>query len=133
MRIQKQTERWFPAPDDPDKAELLIRHLRPGELLDTINNSTSQITKYTIDEKSGDLTPEMASHTIPGEAQKAQFMAALVGWKKIFDENGKPLEFNDENKLRAYREIEGFSMFVTDCRNKLADDLAKEEEARTKN
>lgn len=133
MRITKRVERWFPAPNDPDKSEHLIRHLLPGEILDTINDSTSQETKYIIDEKSGDLVPEMASHTTPGAVQEKQFMKALRGWKNVFDEDGKPLEFNDENKVRAYREMDGYSQFVTDCRNTLTEDVIKEQEARTKN
>ena len=132
MRIYKPIERWFPMPDDPDKSEHLIRHLTPGEILDTVNDATEQETKYTIDD-SENLVPEILSHTKSGEIPKAQFMLALAGWKNMFDENGKDLKFNEENKIRAMREIEGYLAFVTDCRNTLAADVVKEAGARRKN
>uniref|UniRef100_A0A6M3L8F1 Uncharacterized protein n=1 Tax=viral metagenome TaxID=1070528 RepID=A0A6M3L8F1_9ZZZZ len=133
MRINKPIQRWFSAPDDPDKSEHLIRHLLPGEILDTINEATKQETKYIVGKDGNDLVPEMTSETKTGEVQKRQFLLALVGWKNMFDENGKPMEFNESNKIRALREIEGYMAFVTDCRNRLAEDVEKEKEARVKN
>ena len=51
----------------------------------------------------------------------------MRGWEKIFDEDDKPLKFNDENLLLASRKIVGFNQIVTDFRNKLAADIAKED------
>jgi len=133
MRFNKPIERWFPAPGDPDKSEHLIRHLLPGEILDSILSATDQETKYIIDKKSGDMTPEAVSRTKPGEIALAQFMSALRGWKNMFDSDGAVMEFNDANKLRAYREIDGYAEFITDLREKLAKDILEEEEARRKN
>ncbi|MFH2076716.1 MAG: hypothetical protein ABIJ57_15460 [Pseudomonadota bacterium] len=133
MRIVKRVERWFPAPNDPDDSEHLIRHLTPGEILDTINNATNQETKYRVDEKSKGLVPEMASHTKPGAISLAQFLLALVDWKNMFDAEGAAMACSEENKIRAYREIDGYAQFISECREKLHGDITADEEARTKN
>jgi len=35
--------------------------------------------------------------------QKQVFMHGLVGWEGLVDDDEKPLEFNDENKLHLFR------------------------------
>ncbi|MFH2074371.1 MAG: hypothetical protein ABIJ57_03350 [Pseudomonadota bacterium] len=101
--------------------------------MDTINESSTQETRYKFKKGTDTLIPEMMSTSTPGEASRKQFLLAVVNWKKMFDEAGKPLECNEQNKLRAMREIEGYLEFVMECRNTLAADLKKEEEARAKN
>lgn len=133
MRINKTIERWFPAPDDPDKSEHKIKHLTPGEVLDTVTGATTQETTYLQDEDGGDLVPEMKSHIEPGAIQKDQFLRALRDWKNMFDDEGAPMECTEENKIRAMRDIDGYLPFVTECRERLAVDVEKEKEARIKN
>jgi hypothetical protein len=131
MRISKSIERWFPVPDDPDKSEHLIRHLKPGEILDSINETVTQETHYLVE--NDQIIPDTVSKSVPGEAAKRQCIAAIVDWKNMFDENGVPLKCTEENKIRALREIDGYFSFVIDCRNLLAEDIKKEKEARAKN
>lgn len=133
MRIMKPVERWFPTPKDPDKSEVLIRHLLPGELLDTINEASNQETRYVIQEGEADLRPEMISRSKPGEIQRRQYLMAVRDWKNFFDESGSPMECTDENKVRAMRSIEGFIDFVSECRRKLAVDVERERVALEKN
>ena len=135
MKITKSLERWFPAPDDPDQSEHLVRHLSPGEVADIIKRVTTYETRYTSDpDHPGKLTPEMIQKTDPEEIQKKMFLARLRGWKNMFDFDGTTrLECTEANKLKAYREIEGYAGFIEECGDTLKADILNEGKVLEKN
>ena len=132
MRIKKIQERWFPAIDDPDKAEVKIKHLSPGEVQDIQDEAYDREISYVAD-KDGKFTPNLSFKPQTSLEMKLSFTAAVVGWKNMFDAAGNPLAFNEDNLIRAMREIEGFNEFIIECREKLASDIAEEKKAQEKN
>lgn len=131
MRIPKTTERWFPVKEDKDKAETLIRHLENAEIADIAQAVMSRETRYE-DDGAGGMRPVIKQSGIY-EQNKAIFCAALIGWKNVFDDNDKPIECTDENKIWAMRKIDGFVEHIDRSRARLAKDLSKEREKREKN
>jgi hypothetical protein len=132
MRITKSVERWFVADDDPDKSEVLIRHLKKGELIDITFDSTAQVTRYVADEDKK-ITPETTATADPRKQQVETFCKAVKDWKNFYDEDGEPIECTKENKVRAMREIDGLFEFVQECRERLAKDIEAESKAQEKN
>ena len=59
-------------------------------------------------------------------------LASVSDWKKFYDADGKAMACNEENILRAIKEIDGFVEFVAECRNKLIEDIASETAAQKK-
>ncbi len=125
MRIKKQIERWFEVPNDPDEAQILIKHLSPGEITDIMDEVFTQTIVYKAD---GDEEPqpEFIQETDKRKDREQTLVASVVGWKKFYDQEGKVLKCTPENVIRASREIEGFDSLVTGFRKRLADDLQKE-------
>ena len=132
MRITKSVERWFPVPDDPDEGEVLIRHLKRGELMDISFETTKQETRYRLNDAQ-ELEPEMTSRSDTRASQIAIFNAAVRNWKNFYDEDGNALTCTDENKVKAMREIDGLTEFVGECRDKLAADIDAEKKEQEKN
>jgi hypothetical protein len=126
MRIKKQIERWFEVPDDPDKAQIQVKHLNPGEVADIMDGVFKQTIVYRTDDD-GDSQPELTQETDKRKDREMTLTASVVNWKKFFDKDGKKLECTPENVIRASREIEGFDSLVTDFRNRLLIDIQGEE------
>ncbi len=134
MRIKKQMERWFEIPNDPDEAQILIKHLSPGEITDIMDEVFTQTIIYKPDDdqdphdkKDPVLKSEFIQETDRRKDREKTLIASVIGWKKFYDQEGKALECTPENVIRASREIEGFNGMVTDFRKRLADDIQKEE------
>ena len=132
MRIRKPIERWFPAPEDPDKAEVKIRHLTPGERQDISDQILSQDISYEQDAE-GKLKPIMKSRTDSKADREKKLIARLVDWKNMFDEDGQPMECTPENIIKASRKIEGFLDFVLERAKILEDDIIAEAKIQEKN
>lgn len=129
MRIIKQTERWFPVPNDPDKARLKIKHLSPGETQDIFDKVFVQKIDYKKGKgKKAKLEPVFSQKTDKKLDREMTLTMAVVDWENFFDKKDKPMECTPENIVRASRQIEGFGEFVTECREQLAEDIAKEKE-----
>ena len=109
MRIKKQAERWFDIPNDPDEGQILVKHLNPGEITDIMDEVFTQTIVYKAD---GDQEPqpEFMQETNRRKDREKTLMAAVVGWKKFYDQEGKVLKCTPENVIRASREIEGFDI-----------------------
>lgn len=132
MRITKPIERWFPAVDDPDESEHLIRHLTPGEEEDVYAENSSQETRYTQNDKD-EIVPEIIQKSNIGSITNSTRAKAIVDWKNMFDENGDLMDCTEENKSRALREIEGYREFIDDCRVRLKKDIKEEKAVLEKN
>jgi len=132
MRITKPTERWFDVPNDPDKARIKIKNLLPGEVSDIFDEVFVQEVEYKKNDK-GEFEPVFSQVTDKAKDRELTLQKAIVDWENMFDQNDKPLECNPENIIRASREIEGFSILITELREKLAEDIKNELKGQAKN
>ena len=132
MRISKPTTRKFYFVDDPDKASITIRSLLPGERTDIRDQVFTQEIEYRPGD-SGIPLPVLRQTSDNKADREKTFNARIVDWENVFDESGKPLEFNEENLIRAMREIPGFVEAVNIFFKKLDDDLAEERKGQEKN
>ncbi len=126
MRIKKQIERWFEVPNDPDEAQILVKHLNPGEITDIMDEVFKQTIVYKSDGEQ-EPQPEFIQETDKRKDREKTLISSVIGWKKFYDQEGKELKCTPENVIKASREIEGFNSLVTDFRNRLATDIQKEE------
>ena len=126
MRIKKQVERWFEIPNDPDEGQILIKHLNPGEITDIMDEVFTQTIVYKKDGDQ-DPQPEFIQETDKRKDREKTLVLSVVNWKKFYDQEGKALKCTPENVIRASREIEGFNNLVTGFRERLADDIQKED------
>lgn len=132
MRITKPIERWFDVPNDSDKARIKVRQLLPGELTDIFDEVFVQNVNYKKNEK-GELEPVFSQATDKKKDRELTLTKAVIDWENFFDKEDQPLECNEENILRASREIEGFNILVTELREKLAEDITQERKGQAKN
>ena len=132
MRISKTVERWFEVPDDPDKAEIEIRHLLPGEISDIFDEVFDQSITYKKS-KDGSFEPVFSQGTDKKKDRELTLIKCIVDWKNFFDGEGKELKHNDKNIMRASREIEGFDSLIIELRDKLTLEIAAERETQRKN
>lgn len=131
MHIKKTIERWFDVPNDPDKGELCIRHLQPGEAADIFDKVFTQEIKYK--KIKGKFEPDFLQVTNKKLDRELTLTKTVVNWKNFFDKEEKPLDCTPDNIIRASREIEGFNELVTELRERLAEDIKQEEEDQRKN
>jgi len=129
MRITKPVERWFNCEGDPDGGKVLIRHLRPGEVQDIVDQVWTQKVEY----KPGEEGATFAQTTDKKKDRELTISASLLDWENFFDQAGKRMGCTDKNKIRAMREIDGLIEFVNECRAKLAKDIEKEKKDQEKN
>jgi len=131
MRIKKVQERWFPAENDPDGAEVFIKELTPGEIQD-IQECHKRKISYVTDE-AGNLKPDLSFTPETSLELKLTFEKCVLDWKNFFDADGNALPFNKENLIRAMREIDGFNAWVVECRGVLTKDITEEKKGQEKN
>ena len=132
MRITRLTERWFDVPSDPDKARIKIKNLLPGEVTDIFDEVFVQNINYKKNKK-GEFEPVFSQVTDKKKDRELTLTKVIVDWENIFDREDKPLECNEENILRAAREIEGFNDLITELRETLSEEIKQEKEAQRKN
>ena len=132
MRITKTTERWCDVPNDPDKARIKIKNLLPGEVTDIFDEVFVQNINYKKNKK-GEFEPVFSQVTDKKRDRELTLTKAIVDWENLFDRDNKPLECNEENILRASREIEGFNELITELREKLVKDIKQEKKDQAKN
>ena len=133
MQIKKDIERWFDHPEDPEKSRHLIRYIKPGEMSQIINKATKFESIYENQNGRKGLVPTIKSYSDPSKIQTEIFMSCLIGWEKMFDYDGTPLEFNDKNKMRAMTEIKGYLEWVNECHDRLDETLESENGILEKN
>jgi len=132
MRISKVQERWFDVEGDPDKSRLKIKHMLPGETADIFDKVFEQKIDYKKGKK-GKLEPNFSQNTNKKLDRELTLSTVVVDWENIFDRDGKPMECNPDNVIRASREIDGFSELVNEFREILAADIKEEREEQKKN
>ena len=119
-------------PGDPDEGEVKIKHLSPGERQDIFDKVFLQEIEYETGEQ-GKMIPKMKQVTDRKKDREQTLVRAVKDWKNFFDEDGKPLECNEKNIIRASREIEGFAEFVAECRQTMDEHIFEEEKELEKN
>jgi len=132
MRIVKTDARWFDIPNDPDGGRLKIKSLSPGETSDIFDKVFTQEVSYKKGKK-GKMEPSFSQNTDKALDREMTLKAAVVDWQNFFDHGGAELKFTPDNVIRASREIEGFNELVTDLREQLVKDIAKEKDEQLKN
>lgn len=125
MRIIKAQERWFEVPNDPDRASVKIKQLSPGEIQDIFDEVFVQKVVYSTD-LNGKLVPKVSQKTNKAKDRQLTLTGAIVDWKNFFDSEGRHLDCNNKNIMRAAREITGFAEMILEFRKKLAEDIAEE-------
>jgi hypothetical protein len=124
-RLTKEIKKWKKVPNDPDGAELLIKHIKPGDL-QKIADETMELTQ------SGNAV-YMDVKVDPGKKRWKVLTSAILDWRGYFDENGNHMEFNHDNLARVVIEEEGFSITVDMLRKELADEIAVKLEVASEN
>lgn len=138
MRLTKKITEKFPIPNDPDHGWIEIAHLKGNkidEALKGVENVTQHVGSMPV------ITYD------PYGKVKALAVACIIGWGNIFDELGRPLDFDKESFDRAAEfEISvtipaiaedqepvvkkmGLYTWIDRCRVELAAKVLKEEEA----
>jgi hypothetical protein len=105
---------WFKFDeDDPESGEIKLRAANTAKLDEIDKLSLKRRVEYVkgqrfeVYDKNEDLHSELLWDYV------------IVEWDKLEDEDQKPIPCNTETKLKLMRENIGFSLFVSNCLNKL--------------
>jgi len=131
MRTQKLTKAFFAIPDDQDKTEFEIKHLRAGESSDIAKETHVQRFEFRKDEND-EMTPVPLMEINTVKENEMSNIAALVGWKNVFDEDGEELPYTPKNKVKFFKKLSSenyiFALsFIADQREILAEKIEKQE------
>jgi len=131
MRAQKLTKAFFPIPEDPDKTEFEIKHLRAGESSKIAQETHLQRFEFKKDEND-EMQPVPLLEINKIKETGMSNMAAITGWKNVFDEDGEALPYSLKNKSRFFRDLSEQNYldamaFITEKRIFLAEKIAKQE------
>ena len=126
-KLSAKVEKWFKIPGDEDGAELKILHLKPGEV-QRIEADTSRWVGKSAGE---DFVSEL-EYDPYGQLRRLR-LAAVVGWKGFYGEDGEQLDCNAKNKELFMKEDpllgeKRLSEWIDDFRKQLADSLKPQEE-----
>ena len=126
-RLTAKVEKFFKIPGDEDGAELKILHLKPGEV-----NRIEADTSRWIGKASGDDFVSELEYDPHGQLRRLR-LAAVVGWKNFYGEDGEHLDCNAKNKELFMKEDpllgeKRLSEWIDDFRKQLADSLKPQEE-----
>ena len=137
MKLQKMETAWFALKDDPDGAEFEIVHLRAGEVDDIIAKTHRQ--KYEMKEEPGGETSAVPVLETDRQGERElTVIAAVADWKNVFDEDGRPMACDEDNKRRLCRELSedgltAFLGFIRQSRRTMAAKIREREHQREKN
>lgn len=123
--------RTFPIPGDPDKAELKIKHLKPGEIQKIESEFTDWVGKANGEDS---FTTELKFN--PTLQQRAVRAASVVGWRGFRGFDDEVIECNRKN-INLYLDEDPvlgdgdktFSMWIDTFRKALTDEIVGEDEA----
>lgn len=117
-------------------AKFTIKHLLSGAL----SEISEKCTKLSIEVSEGVDGTEMKRKMEPSlrKEKVLTVQTAVTGWEDIEDENGKPLDCTNENKLLFCDNIDGdlfddFYKKFTEERIKLSELIKKQREKKTGN
>lgn len=136
-KLTAKLSRTFFIPGDPDKAQLTIRHLKPGE----VQKIEADFTRWTGRAGKDDaFTTELEFN--PTLQARAVRIASVEGWKGFRGLEDEVLECNKQN-LNLYfdedpvlgegEKAKSFSAWIDEFRKILADEAAAKQEEVEKN
>ena len=141
MRTMKTTTGAFPIPNDPDKGEITIKHLLPGEVTD-IQEELAVLDMRLKEDGDGSLRREGEFKPVRGDKRYLWVTRSVTGWKNIQDAEGNERPCDEANIIEVCREgtvvdDEGveisFGEFVGRCRDKLTEQVKAAKEKAAKN
>lgn len=136
-KLTAKIERSFKIPNDPDKAEIKIKHLKSGE----VQKIESEYTDWT-GRAAGDDTFTTELKFNPTMQTRALRAASVVGWKGFRGFDDEVLECNRKNVnlyldedpvLGEGDEAKKFSEWVDFFRKTLSDEMVVVKEVASKN
>ena len=136
-KLTAKIERNFKIPNDPDKAELKIKHLKPGEIQRIEAEYTNWTGKASKDES---FTTEL--NFDPTMQARALRIASVVGWKGFRGLDDEVLEctrknvglyLDDDPILGDGDDAKKLSEWIDYYRKLLADEMKVVEEEAPKN
>lgn len=124
--IQKRLEIWFDYPNDPMGGRVLVRHLKEGEINRILQGCTDTRLVYDQDSRKAETVVSRKNQI------EELIIASVADWEKFYD--GKPKKGNPHGaflpctdaNIRKFCIEDGFSSFVSDCREKLAEMARKD-------
>jgi len=145
MRLSKRKTFVFPVPNDPDKGEVTLRHILPGEVED-IQEEIGAFETIMKTGEDGKLAPELRQNGSLGDKRYLFQQKAIESWKNIKDADGQDIPCTPENIVLVCREAEivvtrgggvketiTFAAWVTECRADAAKQVKSAREASEKN
>ena len=131
MRIAPQITAVFPVPNDPDKAEVTIIHLTPGQIED-VNEKMAAFK--TIIKRTGDtMEPEIHQNSSLGDRRYLFTVESIKSWSGFKDAKGKDMPCDYKSKIAMARAADvvvtrddgikeriSFSNWIAECRAELA-------------
>lgn len=141
MRTMKAITGSFPIPNDPDKGEITIKYLLPGEVLD-IQEEIAVLDMRLKEDADGGMRREGEFRPVRGDKRYLWVTRSVVGWKRVYDAEGNERPCDEANIIAVCREgvvvdEEGveiqFGEFVGRCRDKLNEQVKAAKEKAAKN
>lgn len=126
-RITKIHKRWFPVPDDDEGAEVLVMHLKDGEV-ENINAEALRVVGVHDGE-----AMETEVDFKWDRRRESVILKCIVDWKGFFKTNKKPLPCNLAGKKKALKEFGWMEAFIDQCRATLKEEVLELEKAAAKN
>lgn len=124
-RLTKQIDQWHPVPNDTDKAEIRIKHLKAGKIAEIEAESTPMKARPNGD---GDITADDMSITVNlYQRQVSIVQAAVLDWKNFFDAKGNQIPCNNATKTMMLREFAWFGPLVVSLVEKIRAEVQAED------
>lgn len=141
MQVPKKITATFPIPNDPDKGEITLRHISPGEMED-IQGEMGIFETIMKPDDDGKMSPEIRQNTGIGDKRYLLQVRSIDSWRNVRGEDGKDLPCTPENIIVVCREVEvmrddgafiGLPVWLHECRVKLAEKVKADRMAQRKN
>jgi len=126
-RIATAKKVWFDLPGDPDNGRVELRHLKDGDVQETLNRINVTESVYQ-----GKGKPAMTRVRQTESAAIALAAAAITDWENHLDENGNTLACDADNVRRFLKE-DGYLSAITKLSAELSEMVNAEKEAAEKN
>lgn len=127
-RATKKIRQWFDWPGDPDGAKAEFVLLTDQDL--TVIQDRARKTRAVSSQATAGMEIEVATDS--ALLRKETAIKATAAWAGFFDEEGKEMECNEQNK-EFWSCNSGFMAFLSECQEKLRDVAAEEEAKARKN
>jgi hypothetical protein len=118
MRIFKERTEWVDIPNDKEGGAFLLKYLNEGDQIGILARSGVEADDSAY------------AHGL--KSRVANVEARLKDWRNMNDEDGKPLEFNEENRTLVSNQ-KGFTLVFSEMTKQLDLKVEAEREQEEKN